>query len=1056
MRNVLSAVFAVLSFLVAWTAHGQPQPTQCQLQVDAGLDGTPLMGAVIYGPGGGSLAAYSRSPSFSNYEIWIQRFAADGSSLGGPLAVSSGGFNIFASVSDLGIDPLGNYWIVWSEWEAVGEATYARRLAPNGTFVGPQVEVGSSPTVALASPSVAANGSGSVLVWASDGRDGEGAAVVTRWVASDGTLGPEQQVNVFRAGDQRQTRVASNDSGEFLVVWSGRGPGGPREVSARRLAADGSPVGGELQIGGAGNTAVAPDVVGDGTGFRVVWSETTAPGVVPHDVFVRGVDAAGTAGPAVPVTDGTDERSGFQPRIDRLSGGEFVVAWEEIFQDIDSGNLLGTYAAVAARKLDASGSPVGAQLQVNTTEFSDTSIAWIPRPAVAAAPAGDEFAVVWEGPGPLDDRGIFLQRYDGPTGAQPADLAVTITERRDPADHRSEFWYSNEIVNRTACGAQDATLVQQLPAGITSISVDGDDPWSCSLGGSTLDCEAESLPLGRSKVRVSFGLPETASTVETTSTVASADVDPNPSDNEDTETTQVVLCYDLARAKVGDGGLPQVEPISGAPCDGGRRQAGQTFDVVAQPAPGGWRVAGWSGTDDDASTSRFNTFTMPGEDHEVSVSYVFDDLVSWWTFDSTLDDLSGNHPLAFETGPLSTEPGFDNSGFLFDGADYLSTPDAPGLDLGTGDLTFGLWVKTSAGAGALALVDKRAAGPLRGVHTFLFDGRPGIQLADGAAVLNFVSPRSIADGALRQVVWSVDRDRADGLRIYIDGALDSSFDPRPVAGPLGNTELLTIGRRSDGLGSAAFFNGLLDEVFLVARALEPGEVTETLGPSGRWRGELDAEDDTAFGNRGFLQNNAGFTVGSCSDAAFLFGLRDAVSIPFDSSLAPTSERLTWAAWVRVAAENSSDPRRVIQHGLEGLGTGYGLVLTAGSPELRLYRGSGAGFPSGLPDLRDGQWHFLAMTLEGGGEEEATFYLDDRPPVTVPLSFVSSVSDNTEPFYFGSTGIDGFVGALDEVHYFRRILRPEQIEGVRNACRPPLFADGFESGNLGAWSSVVQP
>ncbi|MEM1202631.1 MAG: LamG-like jellyroll fold domain-containing protein [Acidobacteriota bacterium] len=1047
MGKILSVAFVVLGVFVAIAAHGQPTPTLCEIQVDSGLPGTPLMGAVAYGPDGRSVVAYMAQLD-TGQEIRVRRFAVDGSPMGGPLSVSSTE-GIAAAVSDLGVDPLGNYWILWVE-RFFDETTYIRRLAPDGTFLGPEVEVGLSPGLVRDSPSVAINGSGGALVWASNGLDGDGSAVVTRWMALDGTLGPEQQVNVHTSGDQKRARVASNDSGEFLVVWAGEGPGGPQQVTGRRLAADGSPVGGDVQLGNPGVEGRTPDVVGAGSGFRVVWSEPETPGFFP-EVFTREVDAAGVVGSQVLLSDGTNPFDGVWPRIDRFAGGEFVVVWEDFYQA--SYGPPDTYAAIIANKLDATGTPMGERFRVNPTQFRDPAESWTPRPVVAAAPTGDEFTVVWDGPGALEDRGIFLQRFDGAAVEQPADLAVVLSDNRDPADFQVPFQYANDIFNLTGCGTENATLTQQLPPEIVPTNVFADDLWDCSLQGSVLDCHADILPFGSSVIRVSATLTDSTTMLESTSTVASDAVDPDPSNNQDTETTEVVLCYDLTFGKDGDGVLPRADPASGAPCQGGRRPVGQAIDLYAEPADGGWRLAGWTGTDDDASTSRFNTLTMPAEDREVSVSYVFDDLISWWTFDGVLSDLAGNHPLSFETGPLGTEPGFDNAGFLFDGADYLSTPDAPGLDLGTGDLTFGAWVRTSVGDGVQALLDKRSAGPVRGFHTFLLNGRPGIQLADGATARNFVSPRSIADGALHQVVFSVDRDGADGLRIFIDGALDSSFDPRPVAGPLDNGERLTIGRRSDGLGADAFFTGLLDEVFLIGRALEPGEVTETLGLTGRWRGELNVEDDTTFGNDGSLLNGAGFTPGSCSDVAFLMGQRDAVTIPYDRSLTPLQDRVTWTAWIRVDPDNNNDPRRVIQNGLESTGEGYSLVLTAGSPVFRRH-GGGPGYPSGLPNLRDGQWHFLAFSLKGGTGSEVTFYLDDRPPVTVQVPSFVRFFDNTEPFFFGSPGLDGFTGALDEVHYFRRILGPEEIEGIRKTCRPTLFADGFESGNVGAWSVAV--
>ena len=81
-------------------------------------------------------------------------------------------------------------------------------------------------------------------------------------------------------------------------------------------------------------------------------------------------------------------------------------------------------------------------------------------------------------------------------------------------------------------------------------------------------------------------------------------------------------CYNLTRSRNGQGSLPELDPPRSPNCDSdGQYNAQQVITLDAFPAEG-WRVAGWSGTDNNSSTATTNTVTMPDGPREVSVTYV--------------------------------------------------------------------------------------------------------------------------------------------------------------------------------------------------------------------------------------------------------------------------------------------------------------------------------------------------------------------------------------------------------------------------------------------------
>lgn len=80
-------------------------------------------------------------------------------------------------------------------------------------------------------------------------------------------------------------------------------------------------------------------------------------------------------------------------------------------------------------------------------------------------------------------------------------------------------------------------------------------------------------------------------------------------------------CYQLTRSASGSGDSPLASPANSPGCNAGFYTAGTVIQLTANPADG-WRVSGWSGTNNNSSTSTVNQVTMPSANHTVSVSYV--------------------------------------------------------------------------------------------------------------------------------------------------------------------------------------------------------------------------------------------------------------------------------------------------------------------------------------------------------------------------------------------------------------------------------------------------
>ena len=133
-----------------------------------------------------------------------------------------------------------------------GVTVTANALSPIGDQVTvSQLEAGWNGTYLTQAVAVDPNGN-SVVVWTSDDplADGGGQAVMARRIDAQGMpVGPEFRVNTTTVGDQWEPSVAMDDAGNFVVVWSSQNQDGDQAgVYFQRYDSSGTALGGETLV----------------------------------------------------------------------------------------------------------------------------------------------------------------------------------------------------------------------------------------------------------------------------------------------------------------------------------------------------------------------------------------------------------------------------------------------------------------------------------------------------------------------------------------------------------------------------------------------------------------------------------------------------------------------------------------------------------------------------------------------------------------------------------------------------------------------------------------
>ena len=269
--------------------------------------------------------------------------------------------------------------------DGAGDGIFGQRYASSGAPLGPEFRVNTFTTNSQDFPSVASDTSGNfVVVWNSSTQDGPGVGVFGQRYASSGApLGPEFRVNTYTTGLQALASVAADTAGNFVVVWHSHSQdGNGYGVFGQRYASSGAPLGLEFRVNTfTTNNQRGPSVASDTAGnFVVVW--TSGQDGSSLGVFGQRYDSSGAPlGPEFRVNTYTTSHQAF-PSVASDSAGNFVVAWTSFGQD-------GASFGVFGQRYASSGAPLGPEFRVNTYTTNIQS-----QPSVASDSAGN-FVVAW-------------------------------------------------------------------------------------------------------------------------------------------------------------------------------------------------------------------------------------------------------------------------------------------------------------------------------------------------------------------------------------------------------------------------------------------------------------------------------------------------------------------------------------------------------------------------------------------------------------------------------------------------------------------------------------
>jgi len=372
-----------------------------QVNENAGPNGAWQYYPAIAVDGAGNVVVVWEDERNGDRDIYAQRYAADGTPIGNNFKVNDDNSSAGQESPAIAIDAAGNFVVVWRDERNGDWDIYAQRYAADGTPIGSNFRVNDdSGSEWQYSPAITVDGSGNfVVVWTDERNDRDGDIYAQRYAADGTPIGNNFKVNDDSgSANQYSPAIAVDAVGNFVVVWMDKRNGWDGDIYAQRYAADGTPIGGNFKVNGdtgsAGqeSPAIAIDAAGN---FVVVWQDERNDR--DGDIYAQRYAADGTPiGDNFKVNDDQGSAGQEHPAVAMNAAGNFVVVWQDERNDDWD---------IYAQRYTSDGMPIGGNFKVN----GDQGSAWQWVPAVAMDAAGN-FVVVWHD-SRNGDWDIYGQRY---------------------------------------------------------------------------------------------------------------------------------------------------------------------------------------------------------------------------------------------------------------------------------------------------------------------------------------------------------------------------------------------------------------------------------------------------------------------------------------------------------------------------------------------------------------------------------------------------------------------------------------------------------------------
>ena len=408
-------------------------------------------------------------------------------------------------------------------------------------------------------------------------------------------------------------------------------------------------------------------------------------------------------------------------------------------------------------------------------------------------------------------------------------------------------------------------------------------------------------------------------------------------------------------------------------------------------------------------------------------------------------------------------PNYSSNGLEFTGGEYVEVNGLRSTISGATSISMACWINPSDITDATILGFWNSGYE---VIIFSINGSNKLQLvtkgADGSN-LYMASSASISADTLAHVAFTYDTSGTDTVKLYINGALDSTHTTNvPTSFPSSSTGNVYIGSHSAGTN---YFDGTIKQYLVYSDVLTLTEI-QTLYNSGTpvtspsTSGLVSRYDFTANANDSQGSNNGTSSAIKLGTGAYSFdGSDDYVSIDDSSAnlIQGRSSAWTIAGWLK--RDGSTDKYFISQWGKNSSPDNRVFHIGIDSNGKLLYRqrtdgGQGASFTSNGAIVNNTWTHFAIVWQPNGSNWQAQMYINGTADNS-KTDFANDMRGGSiaEPVYLGKNGSDAtapsaggdhFNGELDDLAVWHRALTATEIGKLANNNDSPFTHTGDQN------------
>jgi hypothetical protein len=344
----------------------------------------------------------------NDYDIYAQRYGPTGSPIGGNVKVNDDATSYDQYYPSVALSDSG-FVITWDDNRTGDWDIYAQRFNADGDTLGGNFKVNNGGSDNPWCPSVAATDNGVVIAWY-DYRSGNADIYAQLLKPNGDTLGGNFLVNDDGTGNDQYlwgaSNVAASDSG-FVITWYDYRSGNYWDIYSQRFDPAGSALGGNFIVNDTTSIyCYSPGIAANDSGFAVVWHDTRYNPSGTYDIFCQRYDAAGSAlGTNFMANNDTGTADQWDASVAMDASGNSVAVWYDLRHDNGSWNTVDQYGQL----YDADGKPVGPNFIINDTLSAAHRYGYDPR---AAFLPGGGFVVTWYGYDFSWKADIYAQIFD--------------------------------------------------------------------------------------------------------------------------------------------------------------------------------------------------------------------------------------------------------------------------------------------------------------------------------------------------------------------------------------------------------------------------------------------------------------------------------------------------------------------------------------------------------------------------------------------------------------------------------------------------------------------